>query len=62
MMIQRLARACLPEPFNAFTELFREKRKSKGRRRIDQQMIFDETLRQAIEGEAGYLDDLTSTR
>ena len=58
--IQRLVKACLLEPFEAFLQqLLREKRKSKGRRKVaDYLVIFKETMRQVIAGEAD-LDDPT---
>jgi len=61
LTIQRLLKACLYEPFSCFVrELFRKpKRGSKGRRPIDHERIFQETLRQVIAGEADHLDDLT---
>lgn len=60
LMIQRLVKACLLEPFEAFLQqLLREKRKSKGRRKVvDYLIIFKETMRQVIAGEAD-LDDPT---
>ena len=60
LMIQRLLKTCLFEPFDTFLQkLFREKRRSKGQRKIDYQLIFDTTLRQVMTGEADHLDDLT---
>jgi hypothetical protein len=59
--IQRLLKTCLLAPFGAFwQQLFREKRKSKGRRKVaDYQAIFKETMRQVIAGESDNLDDPT---
>lgn len=59
--IQRLVKACLFEPFEAFLQqLFRKKRKSKGRRKVtDYLAIYKETLRQVIAGESDYLNDPT---
>lgn len=61
LSIQRLLKACLFEPFHSFLQkLFRKsKRSSRGRRKIDHQMIFEATLRQVMAGEADHLDDLT---
>ena len=60
LTIQRLLKACLYEPFHCFArELYRKpQRKSKGRRTIDHERKFQETLRQVIAGEADHLDDL----
>ncbi len=60
LTIQRLLKTCLCEPFDSFLEkLFRKsERSSKGRRKIDHQMIFEATLRQVMAGEADHLDDL----
>ncbi len=59
--IQRLANTCLLEPFDTFLQkLLREKRRSKGRRKIvGYQIVFDDTMRQVMAGEAEHLDDLT---
>jgi len=59
--IKRFVNACLYEPFTAFVQkLYRKpKRSSKGRRRIDHEIIFQETVRQVMAGEADHLDDLT---
>jgi len=59
--IHRLVKACLFEPLEAFLQqLFRKKRKSKGRMKVtDYLAIFEETLRQVIAGESDYLDDPT---
>jgi IS4 transposase len=59
--IHRLVKTCLLEPFDAFLQqLFRAKRASKGRRKTaDYQIIFEETMRQVVTGEADYLDDPT---
>jgi hypothetical protein len=59
--IQRLVKTCFLEPFDTFLQkLLREKRRSKGRRKIvDYQIIFEETMRQVVTGEADYLDDPT---
>jgi hypothetical protein len=61
LQIQRLLKTCLYEPFPYFVQkLYRKpKRSSKGRRKIDHERIFQETLRQVIAGEADHLDDLT---
>ena len=61
LQIQRLLKACLYEPFSCFVrKLYRKPaRNSKGRRQIDYERIYQETLRQVIAGEADHLDDLT---
>jgi len=59
--IKRMLDTCLYEPFTAFVQkLYRKpKRKSRGRRKINHEAIFKETLRQVMAGEADYLNDLT---
>jgi hypothetical protein len=58
--LQRLLKTCLYETFDSFLrKLFKEKRKSKGRKKIDHQQIFEAILRQVITGEADHLDDLS---
>ncbi|HHT47192.1 MAG TPA: IS4 family transposase [Firmicutes bacterium] len=61
LQIQRLLKTCLYEPFSCFIrKLYRKpERSSKGRRKIDHERIYQETLRQVIAGEADHLDDLT---
>lgn len=61
LQIQRLLNTCLYEPFPCFVRrLYRKpERISKGRRKIDHERIYQETLRQVIAGEAEHLDDLT---
>jgi hypothetical protein len=61
LQIQRLLNTCLYEPFPFFVRrLYRKpERISKGRRKIDHERIYQETLRQVIAGEAEHLDDLT---
>jgi hypothetical protein len=61
LQIQRLLNTCLYEPFPYFVRrLYRKpERISKGRRKIDHEKIYQETLRQVIAGEADHLDDLT---
>jgi IS4 transposase len=60
LQIQRLLNTCLYEPFPCFVrKLYRKpERISKGRRKIDHERIYQETLRQVIAGEADHLDDL----
>jgi len=50
---------CLLEPFTSFVKkLYRPTKKSKGRqRKVDHETIFQETLRQVVQGEADFLDD-----
>jgi len=60
LTIQRLLHTCLYEPFNRFVQKLyaKIKRSSKGRRRYsDHELIYQETLRQVIAGEADHLDD-----
>jgi len=61
LQIQRILKTCLYEPFSCFVRiLFRKPaRFSQGRRKIDHERIYQETLRQVIAGEADHLDDLT---
>jgi len=61
LQIQRLLNTCLYEPFSCFVrKLYRRpERISKGRRKIDHERIYQETLRQVIAGEKDHLDDLT---
>lgn len=61
LTIKRLLHTCLLEPFTSFVKkLYRPTRKSKGRRRkVDHETIFQETLRQVVQGEADFLDDLS---
>lgn len=59
--IQRLLNTCLFEPFTVFIQkLYRKpKRKSKGRRKLNHELIFEETVRQVMAGEVDHLNDLT---
>lgn len=59
--VKRLLTTCLFEPFTSFVQkLYRKSgRKSKGRRRIDYERIYQETERQVMAGEADHIDDLT---
>ena len=61
LQIQRLLNTCFYESFPCFIrKLYRKpERISKGRRKTNYEMIFQETLRQVIAGEADHLDDLT---
>lgn len=61
LQIQRLLSTCFYESFPCFIRrLYRKpERISKGRRKIDHERIYQETLRQVIAGEADHLDDLT---
>jgi IS4 transposase len=61
LQIQRLLNTCLYEPFSCFVrKLYRRaKRTSQGRRKINHERIYQETLRQVMAGEADHLDDLT---
>jgi hypothetical protein len=56
-----LLKTCLYDPFNCFVQKLYKKptRPSRGRRRqSDHEAIYQETLRQVIEGEADHLNDL----
>jgi hypothetical protein len=61
LTIKRLLHTCLLEPFTSFVKkLYRPTKKSKGRRRkVDHETIFQQTLRQVMQGEADFLDDLS---
>ncbi len=62
LKIKRLLDACMYEPFTVFVQKLyhKPKRKSKGRRKIDHETIFQEIVRQVEAGEALYLYDLTN--
>lgn len=59
--IKRLLDTCLFKPFTLFIQkLYRKpKRSSKGRRKVNHEAIFQETLRQVMAGEADHLSNLT---
>jgi len=59
--IKRLLDACRYEPFAVFIQKLyhKPKRKSKGRRKIDHETIFQDILKQVEAGQAIYLNDLT---
>ncbi len=59
--IKRLLDTYLFKPFTLFVQKLHQKpkRKSKGRRKIDHEAIFQETVRQVMAGEAEHLDTLT---
>lgn len=59
--IKRLLDTCLYEPFTSFVKkLYRDpQRTSRGRRRIDHEAIYQETVRQVMAGETDYLYTLT---
>lgn len=61
LRIKRLVNTCLYEPFSCFVRKLHKKpeRTSKGRRKLNHERIYQETLRQVIAGEADHLDDLT---
>jgi hypothetical protein len=61
LAIKRLIHTCLYEPFTAFVQkLYRDpQRTSKGRRKVNHELIFQETLRQVMAGEGDHLNDLT---
>lgn len=58
--LTRIILTCLHEPFaELLRKLSQKPRKSKGRRKLRHEQIFQETLRQVMAGEADHLDDLT---
>ena len=61
LTIKRFLRVCLYEPVEEFFRKlgYKSKRTSKGRRRLDHEKVFQQTLHQVIEGETDFLDDLT---
>jgi IS4 transposase len=61
LTVKRLLRACLYEPFEVFARkiTYKSKRSSKGRRRMNHEPVFEQTLLQVLAGEANFLDDLT---
>lgn len=61
LAIKRLLVTCFCDPFQGFIAklLKAPQRTSRGRRRVDHEGIFNETLRQVVAGEAEYLNDLT---
>ena len=61
LVIKRLLRTCLYESFENFLKKLHQKarRSSKGRRKVNHEAIYQETVRQVMTGEAEYLDDLT---
>jgi len=61
LKIKRLLDTCLFDSFTVFVKKLypQAKRKSKGRRKTNHELIFQYTLRQVIAGEADHLDDLT---
>jgi IS4 transposase len=60
LTIKRLIHTCLYEPFTSFVQkLYRDpQRTSKGRRKVNHELIFQETLRQVMAGEGEHLNDL----
>ncbi|HOV80444.1 MAG TPA: IS4 family transposase [Bacillota bacterium] len=61
LAIKRLIHTCLYEPFTSFVQkLYRgPQRTSKGRRKVNHELIFRETLRQVMAGEVEHLNELT---
>jgi len=59
--LKRSISVSLYEPFPSFVRKLygKGKRQSRGRRKIDLELIYQETLRQVIAGEADHLNDLT---
>jgi hypothetical protein len=62
LTIKRLLHTCLCESFNSFVQkLYRSpKRPSRGRRRLNHEVIYQVTIRQVMAGETDHLNDLTS--
>jgi hypothetical protein len=60
LALKRLLHTCFYEPFTLFVQkLFGQRqRKSKGRRRLNHELIYQITERQVIAGEADFLNDL----
>lgn len=58
--IKMLLRTCLYEPFADFVQKLHHKpsRRTKGRRRVDHERIFNATVEQFLEGQTDHLDDL----
>jgi hypothetical protein len=61
LALKRCLCACLYEPFPCFVKKLygKGKRQSRGRRKVDYESIYQETIKQVIAGEADHLDDLT---
>lgn len=61
LQMKRILKACLYQPFAYFMRILHRKpsRTSKGRRKTHHELIFAETERQVIAGEADHLNDLT---
>ncbi len=61
LTVKRLLRTCLYESIEVFVKKLTSKsrRSSKGRRRLNHEVVFQQTLHQVGIGEADYLDDLT---
>ena len=61
LTVKRLLRVCLYEPVDVFVKklISVSKRSSKGRRRLNHEAIFQQTLNQVVTGEADFLNDLT---
>jgi len=61
LIVKRLLRVCVYEPFNVFVKKLTSKsiRSSKGRRRLNHEEVFRQTLNQVMTGEADFLNDLT---
>lgn len=61
LTVKRLLRVCLYEPVDVFVKKLTSKstRSSKGRRRLNHEAVFQQTLNQVEMGEADFLDDLT---
>jgi hypothetical protein len=61
LTIKRFLRVSLYEPVESFFSKLTHKRKrtSKGRRRLDHEKVFQHTLRQVMEGNVDFLDNLT---
>jgi hypothetical protein len=61
LTVKRLLRVCLYDSIETLLRKlnYKSKRTSRGRRRLDHEIVFQQTLKQVIDSEADFLDDLT---
>ena len=61
LTVKRLLRVCLYDSIETFLRKlnYKSKRTSRGRRRLVHEIVFQEILKQVIDSEADFLDDLT---
>jgi len=59
--VTRILKGCLHQAFNAFVQAIHKKhgKRSKGRRRLNHEIVYDSTLEQVKAGETYLLHDLT---